>query len=634
MNPPVTPHARPWWLLLVALLSSLIAACGGGGSASGPTITSQPADTSVVVGTAATLSVGASPSSIAYEWQSSSDGIVWAPVSGATASSYTTPVTGAADNGRHFRVVVSDAGVSVVSSSVTLTVTGAVVAPAITVQPAAQSVVVPDSASFTVTATGTAPSYQWQRSGDGGATWADVAGATATTHNTAATATAMNDQRYRVIVANASGSVISAAAVLTVNATPAVPAFTTQPSSQSVSPGSAATFTVAATGAPAPTLQWQRSTNSGATWTAIAAATAASYDTGAATAAQNGELYRAVATNSAGSTSSAAATLTVAASAAPAIVGQPSDTAIRAGQTASFVVGVSGTPKPTLQWQLSIDSGATWSNINGETGDVVQLPGVPLAYNGRQFRAVASNASGSVTSNAALLTVSPSFLPTFQFNLFGFNAGGNFSYSLYGGAVKDSAGTIQCSGYAELADPCPKWRGDYQSGTALTLIAKAWPGWKITGWFGGDCNLRGDIDTITLTIDHNSSCKPAFELVPGSSFSVSAVPAGAWIGLVRDLVPDRFGNLVVPDTPSISCGPLAAAQLCSVDVGVGGSPYTVLRLQALPLNSAPVGFVRWTCSSLSPDDGTPVVRVVGGQDIAIGPIYSAMACSAELVPTP
>jgi len=26
--------------------------------------------------------------------------------------------------------------------------------------------------------------------------------------------------------------------------------------------------------------------------------------------------------------------------------------------------------------------------------------------------------------------------------------------------------------------------------------------------------------------------------------------------------------------------------------------------------------------------------VVGGQDIAIGPIYSAMACSAELVPTP
>ncbi|HSC64379.1 MAG TPA: hypothetical protein VLD35_12130, partial [Caldimonas sp.] len=326
MNPPVTTHARPWWLLLVLLLSSLIAACGGGGSASGPTITSQPVDTSVVVGTAATLSVGASPASIAYEWQSSSDGIVWAPVAGATASSYTTPVTGAADNGRHFRVVVSDAGVSVVSSAVTLTVTGAVVAPAITVQPAAQSVVVPDPASFTVTATGTAPRYQWQRSTDGGATWVDLAGATAATHTTAATATAMNDQRYRVIVANTSGSVVSAAALLTVNATPAVPIFTTQPSSRSVSPGSTATFTVAATGTPAPTLQWQRSTNGGATWTAIATATAVTYDTGAVTAAQNGELYRAVATNGAGSTSSDAATLTVAASGAPAIVGQPSNT--------------------------------------------------------------------------------------------------------------------------------------------------------------------------------------------------------------------------------------------------------------------------------------------------------------------
>jgi hypothetical protein len=634
MNDPVKTHARRWWLLLVVLSSSLIAACGGGGSAGAPTIIAQPVDTSVVVGTPATLTVGASPAGIAYEWQSSSDGIVWAPLAGATASSYTLPATRAADNGLHFRVVVSGAGVKVVSSAVTLTVTGAVVAPAITVQPAGQSVIAPDPATFTITASGTAPSYQWQRSTDGGVTWADIAGATAATHGTGATLTAMNDHRYRAVVGNASGSVTSSAAVLTVNATPTLPVFTTQPANQSVSGGSVATFTVAATGTPAPALQWQRSSDNGVTWTSIAAATAATYDTGAVTAAQSGEQYRAVASNSAGTAPSHAATLTVAASAAPTVFRQPSNETIRAGQAAAFVVGVNGTPTPTLQWQVSTDSGVSWSNINGATGDVLQLPaGVPLAYNGRQFRAVASNASGNATSQAAVLTVTPSF-GAFEFNLFGFNAGGNFSYSLYGGSVKDGAGTIQCSGYASLADPCPKWRGDYASGTSLTLTAKAWPGWKITGWFGGDCNLRGDIDTITLTIDHNSSCKPAFELIPGSTFPVGAVPAGAWLGLVVEMVADRFGNLVVPDTPRISCGPLAAAQLCNIDVEVGASPYTVLRLRALPLNSAPVGFVRWTCSSLSPDDSTPVVRVVAGADIDIGPIYSAMACSAELVPTP
>jgi hypothetical protein len=635
MNHPVMTHARPWWLLLVLLVSSLLGACGGsGGPAPAPTIIAQPVDTSVVVGTAATLSVGATGAGIAYEWQSSSDGIVWASIPGATASSYTTPVTSAADNGRRFRVVVSAAGISVASSAVTLTVTGLVVAPAITVQPAAQSVNAPDPASFSITASGTAPNYQWQRSTDGGATWADIAGATAATYNTGATITAMNDQRYRVVVGNASGSVTSFAAVLTVNPTPTLPVFTAQPANQSVSAGSAAAFTVTAIGTPAPTLQWQRSTDGGVSWTPIAAAIDATYNTGPVTPAQNGERYRAVASNSVGSAPSDAATLTVAASVAPSITSQPASVTILAGQGAGFAVGASGTPTPTLQWQLSTDNGASWSNINGATSDVLSLPaGVPLDYSGRQFRAVASNASGSVTSQAAVLTVNPSFVPTFQFNLFGFNAGPAV-FLLYGGSVKDSAGTIQCSGYTSLSDPCPKWRGNYPSGTALSLTATPWPGWRVSGWVGGDCGSPGNAATVTLIIDHNSDCRPQFELIPGAAFTVSAVPAGAWVGLVVEMVADRFGNLVVPDSPRISCGPLASAQICDVSIDVGASPFLVLRLRALPLATAPVGQLRWTCTSNSPHDNTPVVRTVSGSDIDIGPIYGNTACSAELIPTP
>ena len=48
---------------------------------------------------------------------------------------------------------------------------------AIATPPASVSVGAGTSAVFTVIATGTAPSYQWQRSNDGGATFADIAGA-------------------------------------------------------------------------------------------------------------------------------------------------------------------------------------------------------------------------------------------------------------------------------------------------------------------------------------------------------------------------------------------------------------------------------------------------------------------------
>ena len=341
-----------------------------------------------------------------------------------------------------------------------------------------------------------------------------------------------------------------------------------------------------------------------------------------------------MASNSVGSTPSDAATLTVAASGAPSITSQPASVSILAGQGAAFVVGVSGTPTPTLQWQLSTDNGASWSNINGATSSVLSLPaGVPIAYNGRQFRAVASNASGSVTSLAAMLTVNPSSVATFQFNLFAFNSG-PAAFLLYGGSVKDSAGTIQCSGYTALTDPCPKWRADYANGTSLSLTATPWPGWRVSGWVGGDCGSPGNATTVTLTIDHNSNCVPQFEVIPGSTFSISAVPAGAWVALVLEMVADRFGNLVVADPPRISCGPLASAQICDVNVEVAASPFTQLRLRALPLLSAPVGQLRWTCTSTSPEDNTAVVHTKLGADIDIGPIYGNTACSAELIPTP
>jgi hypothetical protein len=83
------------------------------------------------------------------------------------------------------------------------------------------------------------------------------------------------------------------------------PTITLEPSDQSASAGWAVAFSAQASGTPTPSAQWQVSTNAGASW-------ADTSPTFTATAAQDGYEYRAVFTNSAGSTTTTAATLTVA----------------------------------------------------------------------------------------------------------------------------------------------------------------------------------------------------------------------------------------------------------------------------------------------------------------------------------
>jgi hypothetical protein len=83
------------------------------------------------------------------------------------------------------------------------------------------------------------------------------------------------------------------------------PSFTTQPKTQAVKAGSPASFSVAATGAPAPTFQWQVSTDGGNTWNNVAGsvysgATTARLSVTSPTESMAGYQYRAVATNTSG----------------------------------------------------------------------------------------------------------------------------------------------------------------------------------------------------------------------------------------------------------------------------------------------------------------------------------------------
>jgi uncharacterized repeat protein (TIGR02543 family) len=88
-------------------------------------------------------------------------------------------------------------------------------APAITADPASVTVIEGATATFNVTATGTAPlSYQWYKNS------ATIGGATVSSYTTPATTLADNNAGFKVTVSNAYGVATSTVAVLTVNAAP------------------------------------------------------------------------------------------------------------------------------------------------------------------------------------------------------------------------------------------------------------------------------------------------------------------------------------------------------------------------------------------------------------------------------
>jgi hypothetical protein len=83
----------------------------------------------------------------------------------------------------------------------------------------------------------------------------------------------------------------------------------------------------------------------------------------------------------------------------------PASQTAYAGGPVSFTISASGTPMPTVQWQVSTNGGNTWNNITGATSPTLALDNVTVAMNGDEYQAVITNSSGSVTSDAVTLTV-------------------------------------------------------------------------------------------------------------------------------------------------------------------------------------------------------------------------------------
>jgi len=357
-----------------------------------PAVTANPANLTVCAGASASFTATASGSPApTVQWQRSNDGgTTFTNITGANATTYTFS-TAAADNGSQYRAVFTNACGVATSTAATLTVN---TAPVVTTNPATQTVCDGTTATFTAAASGTpAPTVQWQVSTDGGTTFNNLPGETATTLSFMAVL-ADNGKQYRAVFTNTCSTATTAAAILNVTSPPVV---TTNPTNQTVCAGTSATFTAAAS--PAASVQWQVSTDGGSSFTNLPGATSTTL-TFTAVPADNNNQYRAVFTNICGTATTTAATLTV--NVAPAVTTQPTNQTVCDGATATFTAAASGTPAPTVQWQVS--SGGPFTDIPGETSTTLNVVTV-AADNGKQYRAVFTNSCAVVNSAAATLTV-------------------------------------------------------------------------------------------------------------------------------------------------------------------------------------------------------------------------------------
>jgi hypothetical protein len=93
---------------------------------------------------------------------------------------------------------------------------------------------------------------------------------------------------------------------------------------------------------------------------------------------------------------------------APAVVtASPNSQEVCSGSSVSFTVGGTSVPAINYQWQVSVDGGATWSNISGANAATYSVATALMSQSGTRYRCLLSNAtcSAQAASNAALLTV-------------------------------------------------------------------------------------------------------------------------------------------------------------------------------------------------------------------------------------
>ena len=301
------------------------------------------------------------------------------------------------------------------------------------------------------------------------------------------------------------------------------PAVTTSPSNLTITTGQTASFTAAANGMPSPTIQWQVSTDGGATFADIPGATSTTL-TFPATLSQTGNLYQAVFTNSAGSATSSAALLTVLNPATTTALLSSANPSVF-GQSVSFTATVTspgGAPTGTVTFSdnaISLGSGSLDASGTATltTASLAVGPhSITASYSGDANFTSSSSSPLSQTVNKAATTVTS--ISSVNPSVFGTGVTLSAVVAPVVPGAGSPSGTVSFQDGATLLGASPLTNGQ-ASFTASTLSVGSH---SITAVYSGDGNFLGASSTsLTQSVNKAASSTSVVSSANPSLFNQS-----------------------------------------------------------------------------------------------------------------
>ena len=263
-----------------------------------------------------------------------------------------------------------------------------------------------------------------------------------------------------------------------------------------------------------------------------------------------------------------------------AVISSPSSLSVTSGQSASFSATATGSPAPTVQWQVSADGGATFTDLPGATSTTLTFA-ADMSQNGYLYRAVFTNTSGSVTTSAATLTVNTTGATT--------TLASSKDPTVFGQAVTFTATVSSTTGaptgtvtFLDGGLPIGTATLDSTGAASLTNSALAVGNHAITASYSGDSNFNAatsspftqivnlDVPTVAISVSPNPSVFGQ-SLTATTTVSASAPGSGTPTGKVT--FSDRITNLgatnLVNGQASFTISSLTAG-LHSIVVTYGG----------------------------------------------------------------
>lgn len=350
-----------------------------------PVITKHPEDKTVVEKNSVSFSVGYTGTNVIVQWYKDGD-----IIEGSTGATYTIENTPLSDNGALFKCIITNEAGSAASNEALLTVRRA--PPVIVEHPKGQTVDEFGPVSFSVKYTGDLVSFQWQKDEQ------DIPGATESVYHIPETLYDRDDNgRFRCVVSNDGGRVVSNEALLSVRIRPV--RILAQPQDISVSTGDPAAFSVAVKGS-SYTIQWQRFQED------IPGAEAVQYKIGATRWADNQSRFTCVITNPAGTVSSRQALLTVTDTVMPSLTVDPLP---ETGQETDMVTvtGLASDNESGIQRVYILSDRFTGREFDAIVGDIGAFTAdIPLDVGENQLIVNAMDEAGNTVSK----TVSIEFI--------------------------------------------------------------------------------------------------------------------------------------------------------------------------------------------------------------------------------